>query len=69
MPKVNAYKCDHCGKLISDDREVYHIRMEGREWREGPPDSDCQNAIELGFCSGCARRIVIALEEIARREK
>lgn len=69
MPKVNAYKCDHCGKLIADDREVYRIRMEGREWREGPPASDCQNVIELGFCSGCARRILNSLEEIARREK
>jgi DNA-directed RNA polymerase subunit RPC12/RpoP len=69
MPEVKAYKCDHCGKLIEDDREVYKIELKGRAWREGPPTSDCQNVIQLGFCSKCARRIVFALEEIAKREK
>lgn len=67
MPKVECYKCDHCGKLISDDREIYRLRMEGRAWREGPPASDCQNVIALGFCAGCARRILAALEEIAKK--
>lgn len=69
MPKVECFKCDHCGKLISDDREVYHVRMEGREWREGPPASDCQNVIALGFCDKCARRILTALQDIADTKK
>lgn len=67
MSEIKAWQCDHCGKLIEKNRDVYRIMMVGEQWREGPPACDCQNIMKLGFCKGCAGRIVTALEGIAKR--
>lgn len=66
MPEITVHRCDNpkCNAIIEKPRDVYRIYMKGEEWREGPPSSDCQNVIKLGFCAGCAGQIIRSLQAI-----
>lgn len=64
MSEFVGWRCDHCKKIIEQSRDVYRLRTEGEMWREGPPSSDYQNVIKLGFCANCARQTVRSLQAI-----
>ena len=62
--KVEAYKCDSCGKIIPEKTQVYVLNLKsiGKWWEV---DSWEYNEIELHFCWNCAVRLIKSLEKIA----
>ena len=67
--KIEAWKCDSCGKIILSDRDVYRLELRGARWMEpdaaGGPSEPMRHVKELGFCEVCARHIVDSLKKIA----
>jgi hypothetical protein len=67
MPKIEAYRCDSCNRLIEDSRDIYKLQLAGKEWITGPPKDYCQNILDLGFCKECALEIKESLRQIVER--
>lgn len=71
MPKIDAFRCDSCNKIIESERDVYKLDLKGARWLQpdvaGGPSEPMQKVKHLGFCEACARDIAARLKRIAER--
>lgn len=67
-PLTDAWRCDHCKRIIELPRDVYRLELKGENWKQPDPAGghadNMRNVKNLGFCENCSRQIVRSLQNI-----